>query len=64
MSTGTDVAIESADLTLLHGDLHKLVKAITISKLTQSAIIQNLTWAFGFNLIGIPLAVGVFYPIL
>lgn len=64
MSTGTDVAIESADLTLLHGDLSKLVKAIKISKLTQSAIIQNLAWAFGFNLIGIPLAAGVFYPIL
>gem|GEM_PF-4094779 len=46
MSTGTDVAIESADLTLLHGDLSKLVKAITISNLTQSAIVQNLAWAF------------------
>lgn len=63
MSTGTDVAIESAELTLLHGDLSKLLKAISISKLTQSAIIQNLWWAFGFNLIGIPLAAGVFYPI-
>ena len=64
MSTGTDVAIESADLTLLHGDLSKLVKALKISKLTQSAIRQNLAWAFGFNLIGIPLAAGVFYPFL
>lgn len=64
MSTGTDVAIESAELTLLHGDLSKLVKAINISKLTQSAILQNLAWAFGFNLIGIPLAAGVFYPFL
>lgn len=64
MSTGTDVAIESADLTLLHGDLSKLVKAITISNLTQSAIVQNLAWAFWFNLLGIPLAAWVFYPFL
>jgi Cu+-exporting ATPase len=62
MSTGTDVAIESADITLLHGDLSKLVKAIRISKLTQSAIRQNLAWAFGFNIIGIPIAAGVLYP--
>lgn len=62
MSTGTDVAIQSADITLLHGDLSKLVKAIKISKLTQSAIRQNLARAFGFNLIGIPLAAGAFYP--
>lgn len=62
MSTGTDVAIESADITLLHGDLSKLVKAIRISKLTQSAIWQNLAWAFGFNIIGIPIAAGVLYP--
>lgn len=64
MSTGTDVAIESADITLLHGDLSKLVKAIRISKLTQSAILQNLAWAFGFNILGIPLAAGAFYPFL
>lgn len=62
MSTGTDVAIQSADITLLHGDLSKLVKAIKISKLTQSAIWQNLARAFWFNLIGIPLAAGAFYP--
>lgn len=62
MSTGTDVAIESADITLLHGDLSKLVKAIRISKLTQSAIRQNLARAFGFNIIGIPIAAGVLYP--
>ena len=61
MSTWTDVAIESAEITLLHGDLSKLVSAIKISKLTQSAIIQNLLWAFGFNIIGIPLAAWVFY---
>lgn len=64
MSTWTDVAIESADLTLLHGDIAKLEKAIKISKLTQTAVIQNLVWAFGFNLIGIPLAAWVFYPLM
>lgn len=64
MSTGTDVAIESAELTLLHGDLSKLVKAIKISHLSHSAIIQNLVWAFAFNVIGIPLAAGAFYPFL
>ncbi len=62
MSTGTDVAIESADITLLHGDLSKLVKAIRISKLTQTAIRQNLARAFGFNIIWIPIAAGVLYP--
>jgi Cu+-exporting ATPase len=63
MSTGTDVAIESADITLLHGDLSKLVKAIRISQLTHNAIWQNLARAFGFNLIGVPLAAGAFYPL-
>lgn len=63
MSTGTDVAIESADLILLHGDLSKIVKALQISNLTQTAIWQNLARAFGFNILGIPLAAGVFYPI-
>lgn len=64
MSTGTDVAIESADITLLHGDLNKLITAYNISRLTNHAIRQNLARAFGFNLVGIPLAAGVFYPLL
>ncbi len=63
MGTGTDVAIESAGITLLHGDISKLVKAIKLSKLTMRGIKQNLFWAFGYNIIGIPLAAGVFYPI-
>lgn len=62
MGTGTDVAIESAGITLLHGDLSKLVKAIHLSKLTMRGIKQNLFWAFAYNIIGIPLAAGVFYP--
>ncbi len=63
MATGTDVAIESAGITLLHGDISKLVKAVTLSKVTMRGIKQNLFWAFFYNIIGIPLAGGLFYPI-
>ncbi len=63
MGTGTDVAIETAGITLLHGDISKLVKAIHLSKLTMRGIKQNLFWAFIYNVIGIPLAAGLFYPI-
>ena len=63
MGTGTDVAIESAGITLLQGDISKLVKAIKLSKMTMRGIKQNLFWAFIFNIIGIPLAAGLFYPI-
>ncbi len=63
MGTGTDVAIETAGITLLNGDISKLVKAIRLSKLTMRGIKQNLFWAFIYNIIGIPLAAGVFYPI-
>ncbi len=63
MGTGTDVAIESAGITLLNGDISKLVKAIKLSKITMLGIKQNLFWAFIYNIIGIPLAAGVFYPI-
>lgn len=63
MSTGTDVAIESAGITLLHGDISKLVKAIRLSKLTMRGIKQNLFWAFIYNIVGIPLAAGAFYPL-
>ena len=63
MATGTDVAIESAGITLLHGDISKLVKAIRLSKMTMRGIRQNLFWAFIYNIVGIPLAAGLFYPI-
>ncbi len=63
MATGTDVAIESAGITLLHGDISKLVKAINLSKMTMRGIKQNLFWAFFYNVVGIPLASGLFYPI-
>jgi len=62
MSTGTDVAIESAGITLLAGDISKLVKAVNLSKITMTGIKQNLFWAFVYNLIGIPLATGIFFP--
>lgn len=63
MGNGTDVAIETAGITLLHGDISKLVKAIRLSKFTMRGIKQNLFWAFIYNIIGIPLAGGLFYPI-
>ncbi len=63
MSTGTDVAIETAGITILYGDISKLVKAIRLSKLTMRGIKQNLFWAFIYNIVGIPLAAGLFYPI-
>lgn len=64
MWTGTDVAIETADITLLSGDVSKLVKAIKLSKKTMTTIKQNLFWAFIYNIVWIPLAAGLFYPIL
>lgn len=63
MGTGTDVAIETAGITLLHGDISKLVKTIKLSKMTMRGIKQNLFWAFIYNLAGIPLAAGLFFPI-
>jgi len=63
MGTGTDVAIESAGITLLGGDISKLVKAIRLSKMTMRGIKQNLFWAFVYNIVGIPLAAGALYPV-
>lgn len=63
MATGTDVAIETASIALLNGDISKLVKAINLSKITMRGIKQNLFWAFIYNIVGIPLAGGLFYPI-
>ncbi|MEI6462539.1 MAG: heavy metal translocating P-type ATPase [bacterium] len=62
MGTGTDVAIESADITLLAGDISKLPEAISLSKKTMNTIKQNLFWAFIYNVIGIPLASGLLFP--
>jgi P-type Cu+ transporter len=62
MGTGTDVAIESADIILLAGDISKIPKAVRLSKKTMAVIKQNLFWAFIYNIIGIPLAAGAFFP--
>ncbi|MEP7196125.1 MAG: heavy metal translocating P-type ATPase [Saprospiraceae bacterium] len=62
MGTGTDVAIESAKITLLKGDLQGIVKAKTLSHKVMWNIKQNLFFAFGYNVLGIPIAAGVLYP--
>lgn len=64
MGTGTDIAIESASITLLKGDFSKVLKAIKLSKFTMNAIKQNLFWAFIYNIIGIPIAAGLLYPFI
>ena len=61
IGNGTDVAIESADIILMHNDLYSLVTAIKLSKAVIKNIKQNLFWAFFYNCLGIPLAAGVFY---
>ena len=63
MSTGTDVAIESAGLTLLRGDIMKLARAKMLATFTVRAIKQNLFLAFVYNVIAIPAAVGLFFPV-
>jgi len=64
IGTGTDVAIESSDITLMRGSLTSLVDAISISQATLRNIKQNLFGAFIYNIIGIPLAAGILYPFL
>jgi Cu+-exporting ATPase len=63
MGTGTDVAMESAGVTLLKGDLGGIVRARAISKATMNNIRQNLFFAFAYNVAGIPIAAGVLYPL-
>ena len=62
IGTGTDVAIESADITLMRGSLHGLADAIAVSKATLSNVKQNLFGAFIYNAAGVPIAAGVLYP--
>ncbi len=62
MGTGTDVAIESAGVTLVKGDLRAIVKAIRLSRATMRNVKQNLFFAFVYNALGVPLAAGVLYP--
>jgi Cu+-exporting ATPase len=63
MGTGTDVAIESAGVTLLKGDLAGIVNGRAVSRATMSNIRQNLIFAFGYNALGIPIAAGLLYPL-
>ncbi|MCX6738492.1 MAG: heavy metal translocating P-type ATPase [Candidatus Parcubacteria bacterium] len=62
MGTGTDVAIEAADITLINADIRSVASAIKLSKVTMRVIKQNLFWAFGYNIILIPVAMGALYP--
>ena len=63
MGSGTDVAIEAADVTLMRGDLRGVVTALELSRRTMRVIKENLVWAFGYNLILVPVAAGALYPV-
>ena len=63
MGTGSDVAIESAGITLVRGDLNGIVKALTLSRAVMGNIRQNLFFAFIYNALGVPIAAGILYPL-
>jgi len=62
MGTGADIAIDSASVTLVKGELSGISRARAVSRLTLANIRQNLYFAFGYNALGIPIAAGVLYP--
>jgi Cu+-exporting ATPase len=62
MGTGTDIAMESADITLVQGDLRAIARARNLSQATMKNIRQNLFFAFVYNILGVPIAAGVLYP--
>jgi Cu+-exporting ATPase len=63
MGTGADIAMESAGVTLVKGDLRGIVRARRLSRATMANIRQNLFWAFIYNALGVPIAAGVLYPL-
>ena len=63
MGSGTDVAIEAADITLINKDLRSVSWTVNLSKKTMKTIKMNLFWAFGYNIILIPVAMGALYPL-
>jgi Cu+-exporting ATPase len=63
MGTGTDVAMESAGVTLVKGDLRGIVRAMKLSRATMSNIRKNLVFAFAYNSLGVPIAAGILYPV-
>jgi len=62
MGTGTDIAMESAGVTLVKGDLRGIVRAVALSRATMRNIRQNLFFAFIYNALGVPIAAGLLYP--
>jgi Cu+-exporting ATPase len=62
VGSGTDIAIDAADIALMRGDLQGVVSAMRLSRRTMKTMKQNLFWAFVYNIVGIPVAAGVLYP--
>lgn len=64
MGTGTDIAIESGDIVIVGGKIEKVLEVLDISSKTLKVIKENLIWAFGYNIIAIPIAGGLLYPFI